>query len=148
MKCKYKYCKNNNEVIKENAIKIGNSYYCKQCYKEKNDKGKIEKLIIEKLPTAVITIVRKVINQLIYDKGYDSEYVLFVVSKILKDNMVLNNPFGIISYCTNNHLYKEWQTTIINEKFLDFKTTMKNTNNDSEKVVFNITQSKKWTDII
>jgi hypothetical protein len=148
MKCKYKYCKNNNEVSKDNAIKIGNSYYCKECYKEKCDKEKIEKLILEKLPTSVIAIVRKVINQLIYDKGYNSDYVVFIASKILKENMALNNPFGIIGYCSNNYNYKEWQSKIVNEKFFDLKNDMENMNHSNEEVTFNIKQNKKWTDII
>ncbi len=148
MKCKYKYCKNNGEVSKENAIKVGNFYYCQECYQEKINKGNIEKAIVEKIPTATMTIIRKVINQLINDKKYDSNYIYFVISKIINQNLILNSPFGLINYCSNNSFYKEWQSKLTNEKFLEIKNDIKNIDYKDEQVVFNINQNKKWTDIL
>lgn len=148
MKCKYKYCKNNGEVLKENAVKIGNSYYCKDCYEEKNNKNKIENIIINKLPTTPITMIRKVINQLIIDKGYDINYILFIVLKIKNENSVLNNPFGLLGYCSNNYLFKEWQLSVVDKKFSEMKCDIKDVNCNNEEVIFTFNQNKKWTDII
>ena len=41
MKCRYSYCKHDNEVSKEDAVKEGNSYYHKDCLEEKTIKQQI-----------------------------------------------------------------------------------------------------------
>jgi hypothetical protein len=151
IKCRYKYCKNGNEVSKEEAIKDGNSYYCKDCYKEKTLKQEIEKYYTENLPKTTIQILRKVINQLLYTDKYEAEYILFIVKKIHINNLKINNPFGLKSYCNEGRNQDEWRKININKQYNNIKENI-NTDfeiDENKKVVFKYkSNKKKWTDLI
>lgn len=149
IKCKYSYCKHEaNEVAKEDAIKEGNCYYHKDCYKEKTLKKEIEEYWNDNMPSASLQILRKVIKQLIYDKKAPADFVLFVLKHINKNNKPINNPFGLINYCGNKDIRELYKKMIINQKY----TKLKSEDNNEiyiEKVNFTYKPSnKKITDII
>lgn len=148
IRCRYKYCKNGNNVQKEDAIKEGNCYFCKDCYKEKVTKQKIEAYYIENLPQTAISLLRKVINQLIYTNQYEAEYVLFILKKIHINNLKINNPFGLASYCNEGRNITEWKNIKINIQFKGMKDKIIQ-GNDENKVKFTYNpDGKKWTDLI
>lgn len=149
IKCKYSYCKHEtNEVTKEDAIKEGNCYYHKDCYKEKILKKEIEEYWNDNMPSASLQILRKVIKQLIHDKKAPADFVLFVMKYIKKNNKPINNPFGLINYCGNKDIRELYKKMIINQKY----TKLKSEDNNEiyiEKVNFTYKPSKKKiTDII
>lgn len=149
IKCRYKFCRHNNEVKKEDAIKEGNSYYCKNCYAEKIAKQQIEKYYLENLPPTTLPILRKVINQLIHTNNYDADYVLFMVKKIHNNNFKINNPFGLINYCNNVKNLEEWQKKKINEEYKNIKDEIVSYDINNEidfKYIPN--NRKRWTDLI
>lgn len=149
MKCKYKYCKNGGEVEKDKAIKEGSSYYCSQCYEEKNLKREIEEYYINNLPQTTLVLLRKVVNQLINEQKRSAEYVLFVLKHIKSNNKTLNNPFGVIGYCNNGYIEEEFKERKTKEKYRDIKDTIKNNDIENDKVMFTYKPSKKKiTDII
>lgn len=150
MKCRYKYCKNNNEVSKEDAIKLGTAYYCKDCYKEKTLKQEIEQYYLDNFPSTTIQVLRKVINQLLYKNNYEVEYILFILKKIHINNLKINNPFGIKSYCDEGRNKNEWNNKKINKKFKNIKENFIPEQNEVDKgVIFTYkSDKKKWTDLI
>lgn len=148
IKCRYKHCKNGGNVNKEDAIKEGNSYYCKDCYKEKKTKQEIEEYYINNLPNTTIQILRKVINDLLYKNNYEAEYVLFIIKKIHINRLKINNPFGLVSYCNEGRNIEEWKKEKINEEYKNIKCDIK-INYDNNKIEFNYKPNlKKWTDLI
>lgn len=149
MKCRYKYCKNNNEVNKEDAIKDGTSYYCKECHKEKVIKQEIEEFYLVNMPQATLQILRKVINQLLYQNNRSAEYVLFVLNYIKINNKPLNSPFGIVNYCNNGYILEEFNKKNINKSFKNIKDTITNKIDNNSETKFTYKPShKKATDII
>ena len=150
MKCRYKYCKNNNQVDKSEAIKVGNAYYCKECYKEKTLKQQIEKYYLDNFPQTTIQILRKVINELLYKNNYEAEYILFILEKIYNNKLKLNNPFGIKSYCNEGRNIDEWNKIKINKKFNKMKRQFNQYDIKNDNIVHFTYKSnnKKWTDII
>jgi len=38
VKCNYKQCKYGGRVVKSNSVKVGNLYYHKECWKDKDGK--------------------------------------------------------------------------------------------------------------
>jgi hypothetical protein len=147
IKCRYNHCKNNNEVNKEDAIKVGSAYYCKQCYKEKILKQQIEEYYLENFPPAVLQVLRKVINQLLYTNNYDAEYILFIVKKIHINNLKINNPFGLTSYCNEGRNKDEWKKQKIKEEYNNIKKEIIQYD-DKDKLKFTYKPNKKWTDLI
>jgi hypothetical protein len=148
IKCRYKFCKNNNEVSKEDAIK-DSGYYCPGCHKEKTLKQEIESYYTENLPQTAIQLLRKVINTLLYTNNYEAGYVLFIIKKIHVNNLVINNPFGIAYYCNEGRNIKEWNKIQTNIEFKSIKNDIVQENDDENKVKFKYTPNgKKWTDMI
>ena len=149
IKCRYKYCTHeNNQVEKADAIKDGGSYFHKDCFKQKSVKQEIEAYYIENLPTTAIQLLRKVINQLINDNHYEAEYVLFILKKIHINNLKINNPFGLGSYCNEGRNITEWKKIKTNIEFKSIKNEIVQ-NNDENKVKFTYKPiNKKWTDLI
>lgn len=148
MRCRYKYCKNNGEVNKEDAIKEGNTYYCKECFQEKQIKQQIETFYINNMPPTTLQLLRKVIKQLIHEKGLKPEYVLFVLKYINKNNKPINNPFGLLNYCGDGRLNDLYKKEIINKQFKKIKSV--NTEN-IDKDILSFTykpNSKKFSNII
>lgn len=148
IKCRYNYCRHNNEVNKEDAIKDGSAYYCKDCYKEKQLKQQIEEYYLVNMPATTIQILRKVINQLLYTNHYDAEYIMFILKKIYINKLKINNPFGLINYCNEGRNIDEWNKIKINQEFQNIKNEIITYENDN-KVDFTYKPiNKKWTDII
>ncbi|MGL5328339.1 MAG: hypothetical protein ACRDD7_03650, partial [Peptostreptococcaceae bacterium] len=98
MKCRYNYCKNNNEVSKENAIKVGSAYYCRECHEEKENKIAISNAIKEILPREVTMNINKCIADWIHKKGFDTQYVLYTLDYIKRKSSKLNSVYGVIYY--------------------------------------------------
>jgi hypothetical protein len=148
IKCRYKYCKNNNIVDKEIAIKEGSAYYCPQCYKEKQLKQEIEQYYSANLPPTTIQILRKVISQLLYTNNYEAEYILFIVKKIHINKFKINNPFGLVSYCNEGRYITEWNKKKSSQEYNKIKDQI-NKSIDIEKIDYKYQPNiKKWTDII
>lgn len=147
MKCRYKYCKNGSEVEKDDAIKENKAYYCKDCYKERNIKREIEQYYIENLPQAALKALRKVIADLIHKRGYDAEYILYMVKKIHTNNLIINSPFGLIHYCLYVKNFNEWKQIQVNKEYQKIKTKEVAVKNDSVDFKYSIGKNK-WTDLI
>ena len=126
LKCRYNFCKNGNEVEKENSIKVGNSYYCKECYEEKSTKKMIEDYYLSNMPSCTIQILRRVIKQLVNEKNISARYVLFVLKFIKNNNKPINNPFGLLNYCNDNRLYLEWLKKESNKEYKNIKNDIEN----------------------
>lgn len=117
MKCRYSYCKHNGEVNKEEAIKEGNSYFHKDCYEEKQLKQKIEEYYILNMPQCTLQLLRKVIKQLIHEKGNEAKYIMFVLEYIYNNKKPINNPFGLVNYCNDERIKNEFKKSIIKKQY-------------------------------
>ena len=147
MKCRYKYCKNNNEVDKSIAIKIKGAYYCPECNDEREGKLEVEQLLKSSF-NFMSSVVRSVLAKLVHEQGFEIAYILFVTKYIISNNKPIRNPYGLLYYCTSSDmldLYKK-------EKILNDFKAIKNDLLEGvggDKVVFKYTpKSKRITDLI
>ena len=84
MKCRWSHCKHGGEVDKSEAVQVGSAYYHKDCYTEKKSIEDISAVYTERVdPNPIIPAIRKVINDLVFNKGYDAEYLLYAVKYCL-----------------------------------------------------------------
>ena len=148
MKCRYSYCKHDNEVSKEEAVKEGNCYYHKDCLEEKTIKQQIEEYYLNNMPSCTLQILRKVIKQLIHEKNNPARYVLFVLNYIHKNNKSINNPFGLASYCNEGRLKTEFKNKEISIKYKEVKKDLDDKLNINEMKFNYKPTTKKWTDLI
>jgi hypothetical protein len=83
--CGYQHCKHNGvKVPSDQAIKDGTRYYHEDCHKEKEQKKQITDIYYKYYKsTEDIKFVNTVIGQLIYDKFYPCEYVLFTLCQAI-----------------------------------------------------------------
>ncbi|MGL5151856.1 MAG: hypothetical protein ACRC7N_14915 [Clostridium sp.] len=149
MKCRYADCKLGKVVSKEEAIKDGSAYYHKECLREKQLKAKIEEYYLENMPSTTLMLLRKVIKQLLTEKGYSAEYILHVCKWIVANKKPIKVPFGLINYCTNEYVFQEWNEKKISEEYNKIKDNVNKIESyDKPSFRYKPTNKKKFTDII
>ena len=144
MKCRYKDCKFNGEVDKEDAIKIGSGYFHKECADEKNNKVECEKFWLENFKPTTLVVLRKMINDI--TKLYGADYLLYVMKWIKANNKTINYPAGLKGYC-NSDLRDKWKSIKINEEYKKIKNEKIETSDEVVKFIYKPSK-KKFTDII
>lgn len=123
MKCKYSYCKHGGEVDKNEAMKEGNSYFHKDCYKERQLKKQIEDYYLTNMPTCALQLLRKVIKQIIHEKHIEAKYLKFVLEYIINNKKPINNPFGLINYCNDGRIKDEYNKIKVREQYREMNKT-------------------------
>jgi len=108
MKCRYSNCKLGGEVKKDEAIYIDKKYYHEECYIKQINKADSRKIMSEDLKF-MTKQVNMILKKLIDDKQIDSNYVLWMIKKIKRDDLTLNTPFGLEHYLSNGHNYNKFK---------------------------------------
>lgn len=93
-KCPYEYCKNDNKVLKDVAIKYKNRYYCPECYAEKIKKEEFVQFYLDNFPLVFKKRLHKFVKYMIYDNDFTVDYLMFVGKKILGCNMKVQSLEG------------------------------------------------------
>lgn len=146
--CRYKYCKHGTrkiDITHEEYISKGTWYYHKDCYKAKlngdwkdqqtkDDLQLIKNLWIEHIDkTVVYSLLLRELNGFI-ERGIDSEYLVFVMQYVIKNNCKLNYPAGFKYYVANETIKKAYgksiekkttQLTLQSDKSVPNKNTAK-----------------------
>lgn len=52
----------------------------------------------------------KTINNIVFDKKVDSEYLLFALKFAIAQNITLNSPFGLHYIINNTNIQKAWRS--------------------------------------
>lgn len=110
VKCRAKHCQHENrEILVEEAVKEGNCYYHKDCYKTKEEIKEIINLFTEKInPNPVFSQLQSVINKIVYDKGLGSEFLLFGLKYYISHKYKLNYPHGLYYVIQNKEVITEY----------------------------------------
>lgn len=110
-KCRYKYCKHaSHEVEETDAIKIGSSYYHKDCYAEKLAIDGIIDLWVDKVDSdPVFTRLRQVINRIVYDKGFPANKLLFYLHWAVKTGWPIKHPPGLFYLIKDEKAEAAWR---------------------------------------
>jgi len=108
MVCNYTHCVHDNKTIDPNEqyVEINKKYYHCDCRKIMDN----IKLIKAKYSDYVgadktnFAVLSKTINNLIFDKKYDSEYILFALGRYIEERKFLRYPAGLY-HIVDNPLY-------------------------------------------
>lgn len=119
-KCRYKNCFHPGEpLLKKDAVKDGNSYYHKDCYKAREDIKKILKIYEERVDQhPIYSALVKIVNEIIFKNGTESDFLLFALEKATEPGSTwhLRRPPGLYYLAKDEKLKRLW---------LDYKKSLK-----------------------
>lgn len=119
VKCRYKHCihPEDDKVPKEEMIKEGSTYYHKDCYEIKNNINEIIDLYCKKIGGHfTMAQLRKVINDIIFNKGNDSKFLLFGINYYINHGIKINNPAGLYYVLQNQDMIKQWNRLYVRKE--------------------------------
>lgn len=132
--CRFKNCiHESREIAKEEAVKVGNLYYHEDCAKIKDDIALTIELFEKHInPNPVFVQLRAVINNIIFDRKVDSEFLVFALKYYIEKKIPLRYPQGLY-YMVQNLEAKEAFDKKMAEKFKNIKVDLSET---KEEVTF------------
>ena len=149
VKCRYSNCKyDSKEIDKDKAIKCGNMYYHKDCYKEKENKKIIVDLFVKCInPHPVYNQLHSVINNIINQKGVSSDFLLFGLKYYIEHKIPLNYPQGLYYVIQNKQVIKAYNDKKNKKEILNLNSFVVQEDNEVE---FNYkpTKVKGFADIL
>ncbi len=122
-KCVFKYCKyQSKDILLDDFIKINDRYFHKECAEIYNNIEEIKKIYYEKISnTVVMSLLVNVINNIIFVKNIDSNYLLFAIKYAVNKNIKINYPQGLYYIIDNYKIKDAWKkkqiSKIKNTKF-------------------------------
>ena len=141
MKCRYKYCKLGGEVEKEIAVKVGSSYYHKECRREIEHKKQIEDLYYNKFKlNEMIAQVKSTINK--YVDEFGTEYILYILNQDIK----LNSIYGLSYYLKDNRNRQSFEKE--KAKLIKFDINQVEKEQSSEICYKKSKKQQLWGDLI
>ena len=113
VKCRYSHCNRFHDTkdipIEEAVLSGKNQYYHPDCYKEsvtmRNIIDMFQKYINEHV---VFSSLRQVINNIIYDKNCEADFLEFGLKYYIKNHIPLNYPGGLYYVIQNKDVNKAW----------------------------------------
>lgn len=128
VKCRYAHCDRFHESVElpiEEAVKSGkSSYYHADCYKEsqaiKNITDLFQKYINKNV---VFPVLKRTINNIVYERGIDAEFLEFGLKYYIQNKIPLNYPGGLYYVIQNKDVEKEWVRLNIKKSKPDFSVS-------------------------
>jgi hypothetical protein len=107
-KCAFKHCQHDScNILQDEAVKVGQRYMHEDCAKISENISKIKELYYTKISnTVVIKQLVNVINNLIFKKNIDSNFLLFALNYAISEKISINSPYGL-HYLIDNKKVKE-----------------------------------------
>lgn len=147
-KCSYKHCKHSSPLISEDEspVKVGSRYMHEDCAKNQENITAIRDLYFNEVSnTVVMSQLVNVINNIIFNKNVDSDYLLFALKYALKYKIQIKSPYTLHYIIDYKRIKDAWQSKIANEKAEQIKEKMKISDDEinriSEKNTFVFTPS-------
>ena len=109
-KCAWIHCGCGYQIYdNQPKTKIGKRWYHEECAKEKTLIEEIITKFIEQINQAEIPVLRKVINDIIYNENRPAEYVMFALDyAIAHPEMKLTFPQGLYRICNDQIVLQTW----------------------------------------
>lgn len=107
-KCAFKHCKHEScEIPQDEAVKVGNRYMHSDCANISENIAKVRDFYYENISkTVVMKQLVGVINNLVFTKDIDSEYLLFALTHSVSAKIPIKSPYGL-HYLVDNQRIKD-----------------------------------------
>lgn len=115
-KCGFRHCQHEScEVSQDEAVKIKNRYYHEDCAEIYNNIEEIKRLYYEKISnTVVMPQLISVVNNIIFKKKVDSNYLLFALKYAINMKRKINYPQGLHYLIDDYKIKTAWQKQKLN----------------------------------
>ena len=140
-KCGYKKCKHDGIVNtdSDDCVEENGKYYHRDCLREKNAIAEIIDFWYREIDEDVVfNQLRRVIDQLVYQRRMDASYILFAIKKKAK---FLNYPSGIYYAVGDKRLKADWR--ILHEAEILKEVKAKSSKSAKMEPIFQCTETKK-----
>lgn len=111
VKCKYSFCLHESrELNKDEAVKIGNQYFHKDCLQTKNEIKEIIDLFVKHInPNPVYSQLQATIKNIVFTQGLGSQFLLFGLKYYISNKIPLNYPQGLYYVIQNKDVKAEFE---------------------------------------
>jgi len=105
VKCGYKHCQHESrELLRDSATKIKSIYFHEDCAITKITINKIKELYCKSVDKDVsIPQLLGVINNIVFKKGINAQFLLFGLEYWIKKNVKISNPY-VLHYIKDNKI--------------------------------------------
>ena len=111
LKCGWTHCSCGYDIMQndDTKVKIGKRWYHAECAKEKLLIEDIVSKFIEQVNPAEIPVLRKVINDIVFNELKPAEYVMYALDyAIAHPQMRLTYPAGLYRICNDIDVQRTW----------------------------------------
>lgn len=110
-KCGFCHCQHEScEISQDEAVKIRNRYFHKDCAETYNNIEEIKRLYYEKISnTVVMPQLIRVVNDIIFKKHVDSNYLLFALKYAINTRRTINYPLGLHYLIDDYRIKNAWK---------------------------------------
>lgn len=115
-KCGFCHCQHEScEISQDEAVKIRNRYFHKDCAETYNNIEEIKRLYYEKISnTVVMPQLLSVVNNIIFKKKIDSNYLLFALKYAINTKRTINYPQGLHYLIDDYKIKAAWKKQQLN----------------------------------
>lgn len=117
-KCGWTHCSCGGYIYdNQPKIRVGKKWYHEECAKDRELIQDIITKFIEQVNDAQIPVLRKIVNDIIYNEIKPAEYVMFALDyAIAHPEMKLTYPQGLYRICNAHDVLKAWTHKVAKEK--------------------------------
>lgn len=107
--CGYKHCKIHDKIPASEAVIVGNRRYHKQCASNREKMSEMKDLYIDNIDknVAIVELV-SVLNQIIFTKNVNIDYMLFAMKNITKRKLKIKSPYTLHYIANNKQIQNLW----------------------------------------
>lgn len=109
--CRYTHCYyGNTEIPPDDEIKVGNRYMHKKCAIASQSIQKAKELYYENISsTVVMSQLLNVINNIIFTKNVDPEYLVFAIQHAISAKIQIKSPYSLHYLIDNSRIKQLWE---------------------------------------
>jgi len=107
--CGYKHCKIHNKIPASEAVIVGNRRYHIQCAETREKLNEMRDLYIDNIDknVAIVELV-SVLNQLIFTKNVNIDYMLFAMKNVVLRKLRIKSPYTLHYIAENKQIQTLW----------------------------------------
>lgn len=123
-KCASKNCRHENSPVSiDSCVKVGNRYWHKDCYKQKENLKMIIKLFSENVccDKKVYADLQRVIKDIVLNKKVESELLLFGLRYYINHKISLHYPAGLYYVIQNKDVTESYHKNKLKEQNVTFE---------------------------
>lgn len=125
-KCIYKHCKHEDCMVSvEDSVKISNKHYHSDCAANILNIREINALYRNNISDTVVQmILGKVINDIVFGKNVDSEFLLYSLKYAIHNKIRISSPYGLHYLIDNKNIKIQYKKSKVQHILMNTDSTL------------------------